>query len=76
MRPAWATEQEPILKGREDDKKRKREKESWAVVPHTFNPSTQEVEATGFLSLRHTWSTEQVPGQPRLHREALLKTQK
>jgi major histocompatibility complex class I len=33
-------------------------KGSWAVVVHTFNPSTWEAEAGGFLSLRPAWSTE------------------
>ena len=28
-------------------------------------------EAGGFLSLRPAWSSEQVPGQPGLHRETL-----
>jgi major histocompatibility complex class I len=28
------------------------------VVAHTFNPSTQEAEAGGFLSSRPAWSTE------------------
>jgi hypothetical protein len=28
------------------------------VVTHTFNPSTREAEAGGFLSLRPAWSTE------------------
>jgi hypothetical protein len=28
------------------------------VVVHTFNPSTQEAEAGGFLSSRSAWSTE------------------
>jgi hypothetical protein len=28
------------------------------VVAHAFNPSTQEAEAGGFLSLRSTWSTK------------------
>jgi major histocompatibility complex class I len=28
------------------------------VVVHTFNPSTWEAEAGGFLSLRPAWSTE------------------
>ena len=27
------------------------------VVAHTFNPSTWEAEAGGFLSLRPAWST-------------------
>jgi hypothetical protein len=27
------------------------------VVAHAFNPSTQEAEAGGFLSLRPAWST-------------------
>jgi major histocompatibility complex class I len=28
------------------------------VVAHTFNPSTREAEAGGFLSSRPAWSTE------------------
>jgi hypothetical protein len=31
---------------------------SQAVVAHTFNPSTQEAEAGGFLSSRPAWSTK------------------
>jgi hypothetical protein len=31
----------------------------WALVAHTFNPSTWEAEAGGFLSLRPAWSTNQ-----------------
>jgi hypothetical protein len=45
--------------------------EGQAVVAHAFNPSTQEVEAGGFLSSRPAWSTEWVPGQPRLYKETL-----
>jgi hypothetical protein len=33
-------------------------KHCWAVVAHTFNPSTCEAEAGGFLSLRPAWSTK------------------
>jgi hypothetical protein len=33
------------------------------VVVHTFNPSTWEAEARGFLSSRTAWSAERVPGQ-------------
>jgi hypothetical protein len=40
---------------------------------HFFNPSTQEAEAVGSLSLRPTWYTERVPGQPGLHRETLFQ---
>jgi hypothetical protein len=40
-------------------------------VAHTFNPSTREAEAGGFLSSRTAWSTEWVPGQPGLHTETL-----
>jgi hypothetical protein len=29
-----------------------------AHVAHAFNPSTQEAEAGGFLSLRPAWSTK------------------
>jgi hypothetical protein len=35
-----------------------RKKSSWAVVAHTFNPSTWEAEAGGFLSSRPAWSTK------------------
>jgi hypothetical protein len=50
---------------------------SQAVVAYTFNPSTWEAEAGGFLSSRPTWSTEWVPGQPGLHRQTLSwKTKK
>jgi hypothetical protein len=41
------------------------------VVVHAFNPSTQEAEAGGFLSLRPAWSTEWAPGQPELCRDTL-----
>jgi hypothetical protein len=30
----------------------------WAVVAHTFSPSTWEAKAGRFLSLRPAWSTE------------------
>ena len=47
------------------------------MLVHTFNPSTQEAEADGSLSSRSAGSTEQVPGQPWLHRETLSpKTKK
>jgi hypothetical protein len=39
------------------------------VVAHAFNPSTQKAEAGRFLSLRPTWSTKWLPGQPGLYRE-------
>ena len=46
------------------------------VVVHTFNPSTWEAETGRSLSSRPSWSTNQVPGQPGLHRETLSpKTQ-
>jgi hypothetical protein len=44
------------------------------VVAHTFNPSTWEAEAGGFLSSRPLWATEWVPGQPGLHRVTLSWT--
>jgi hypothetical protein len=46
------------------------------VVAHTFNPSTQEAEAGGFLSSRPAWSTKWVLGQPGLHRETLSQKTK
>lgn len=36
-----------------------------------FSPSTWESEAGIFLSLRPTYSTKRVPGQPELFRETL-----
>jgi hypothetical protein len=33
------------------------------MVAHTFNPSTQEAEAGGFLSSRPAWFTKWVPGK-------------
>ena len=46
------------------------------VVAHTFNPSTYEAEAEGFLSYRPAWTTERVPGQPGLYRKALSQKTK
>jgi hypothetical protein len=50
----------------------------WDLKPvaHSFSPSTREAEAGGFLSLRPTWSTKWVPGQPGLHRETLSRKKK
>jgi hypothetical protein len=42
-----------------------------AMVAYTFNLSTWEAEAGGFLSSRLAWSTEWVPEHPELHRETL-----
>ena len=42
---------------------------SRAVVVHAFNPSTWETKAGGFLSSRPVWSTELVPGQPKLKKK-------
>ena len=36
---------------------------------HVFNPRTQEAEAGESLRFSLALSTEQVPGQPGLHRE-------
>jgi hypothetical protein len=46
-------------------------KKGRAVVAYSFNPSTCEAEAGGFLSLRPAWST----GQPGLHKETLSQNQ-
>ena len=43
---------------------------SLAVV-HAFNPGIQEAETGRSPSSRPVWSTEQVPGQPGIHRETL-----
>jgi hypothetical protein len=42
----------------DDDCALKMSRGSWAVVVHTFNPSTLEAEAGRFLSSRTAWSTE------------------
>jgi hypothetical protein len=44
---------------------------SWAMVMYGFKSSTREAEAGRSLSLKSAWSTEQVLGQPRLHKETL-----
>jgi hypothetical protein len=46
------------------------------MVAYTFNPSTWEAEAGGFLSSRPAWSTKWVPGQPGLYRETLSRKTK
>jgi hypothetical protein len=79
-RPAWSTEWVPGQPGlcRETlSWKSKGKKKKPGMVAYTFNPSTGEAEAGGFLSSRPAWSTEWVPGQPELHRETLSgKTKK
>jgi hypothetical protein len=44
---------------------------SQASSDDIFDPSSWETEGGGSLSSRPAWSTEQFPGQPRLHRETL-----
>ena len=45
------------------------------MVAHIFNPSTQEAD-WWISEFEATWSKQQVPGQPVLHRETLsLKKQ-
>ena len=39
------------------------------MVAHTFNPSTQETEASRSLSVRPAWFTDGVPGQLRKQRK-------
>jgi hypothetical protein len=47
------------------------------TAAHTFNPSTEETEAKWIsMSSMPAWSTEQVPEQPRLHRETLSQQNK
>lgn len=41
------------------------------MIMHAFNASTREAE-----SLREIWSTEQLPGQPGLHRNPVSKEPK
>jgi hypothetical protein len=44
------------------------------VVVHTFNPELERQRQVDLWSLRPTWSTEQLPGQPGLNRETLFQT--
>ena len=46
------------------------------MVSFSFNPSTWDAEAGGFLSLRPAWSTKWVPGEPELYRETLSQKKK
>jgi hypothetical protein len=57
-------------------KQNKSQKQGQAVVARTFNPSTLEAEAGGFLSSRPAWSTEWVPGQPGYTEKPCLKKEK
>ena len=45
-------------------------------MARTFDPCLLEAEASGSLSSSPAWSTEQVPGQPGLHRETLSQKKK
>jgi hypothetical protein len=47
------------------------------MVGLSFNPSTREAEAGGFLSSRPAWSTKWAPGQPGyIKKPCLEKTNK
>ena len=46
------------------------------IVVHAFNPSTWKAEYGGSLSLRSTWSTEQVTGQQRIGNDSIHWKQK
>ena len=43
---------------------------------HAFNLSTWEAKSGGYLSSKPAWSTECVPRQSELHRDALFKKKK
>jgi hypothetical protein len=47
-----------------------------AVVAHSFDPSTREVEAGGSLRSSPAWSTKKVPVHPGLYRETLSQKTK
>jgi hypothetical protein len=44
------------------------------MVAHALSPSSREAEEGGSLSSRPAWSTEPVPGQPRIHKDTLSQT--
>jgi hypothetical protein len=50
-------------------------KKSPGVVAHTFNPSTWEAQAGGFLSSRPAWSTKWIPGSQGYTEKPCLKKQ-
>ena len=55
----------------------KRSQRSQVVVVHTFNPSTWEAEADGFLSSRSAWSTRVSSRTARaVQRNPVFKKQK
>jgi hypothetical protein len=77
-RPAWSTELVPgqprlHRETLSQPPPPKNEEESWAVVTHTFNPSTWEAEADagGFMSM-----SSRTARQPGLHRETLSQKKK
>jgi hypothetical protein len=78
-RTARAIQRNPVSKNQINKNKKTKQKQKPAakvLVAHALNPSTQEVEAGGPLSLRPAWSMEQVPGQPGTHKETLPKGEK
>jgi hypothetical protein len=46
--------------------KRMKVNNKWSMVAHTFNPSTWEAKAGGFLSSRTAWSTKATQRNPVL----------
>lgn len=46
------------------------------MMVHSFNLSTEEAEGGGSLSLKPTWSTKWLLGQPEIHYRTLSKNKK
>jgi hypothetical protein len=49
---------------------------SWVVMVYAFNFSIWKVEAGRSLGSRPAWSTERVPGEPKLYKKPYLEQQK
>ena len=49
----------------------KAKQKTLSMMVYNFNPSIQQEEEGGSLSLKAAWSTGRVPGWSRLHRETL-----
>jgi hypothetical protein len=56
-------------------KRKKKERNSQAVVAHTFNPSTWEAEAGRFLSSRPAWATSEFQGSQSYTEKPCLEKQ-
>jgi hypothetical protein len=63
----------PLLYKTKAQQNKKQKKTRPSIVVHSFNPSTTEAEAHGFLGVQgQPWSIW-IPGQPNIYRKILSK---